>query len=99
MFSDFSLKALINSWNESILGPNPFIKIQECNGNVLLRFDPATLKKSPSTQLQLVGSLSHNGVCNVHVDHRTIGYVADQTKLNHNYYKLDILTVATNVEV
>jgi hypothetical protein len=27
MFSDFSLKALIWSWNADILGVNPFIKI------------------------------------------------------------------------
>lgn len=27
MFSDFSLKALIASWSESLLGPNPFKKM------------------------------------------------------------------------
>lgn len=26
MFSDFSLKALINDWDASLLGPNPFVK-------------------------------------------------------------------------
>ncbi len=26
MFSDFSLKALINDWDSNLLGPNPFIK-------------------------------------------------------------------------
>ena len=26
MFSDFSLKALINDWDSSLLGPNPFVK-------------------------------------------------------------------------
>ncbi len=29
MFSDFSLKALINQWDESKLGPNPFKKVGE----------------------------------------------------------------------
>lgn len=29
MFSDFSLKALINNWNSKLLGPNPFKKIEE----------------------------------------------------------------------
>ena len=27
MFSDFSLKALINEWSERELGPNPFKKV------------------------------------------------------------------------
>ncbi len=27
MFSDFSLKALIGQWDQSILGPNPFKKV------------------------------------------------------------------------
>ncbi len=26
MFSDFSLKALINDWDSNLLGPNPFVK-------------------------------------------------------------------------
>lgn len=27
MFSDFSLKALINNWDSHILGPNPFVNV------------------------------------------------------------------------
>lgn len=40
MFSDFSLKALIGQWNKSILGPLPFVKVQEYTGNVVLKFNP-----------------------------------------------------------
>ena len=41
MFSDFSLKALINNWNEKYgLGPNPFVQTNEYSGNFVLRFDP-----------------------------------------------------------
>jgi len=29
MFSDFSLKALINEWNSDILGNNPFVRTGE----------------------------------------------------------------------
>lgn len=29
MFSDFSLKALINDWSVPHLGPNPFVKVGE----------------------------------------------------------------------
>ena len=66
MFSDFSLKALIRQWNEEVLGPNPFVIIHEYTGNVVLRFNPERLKRSPSAQLQLVGELSEEGMCNVH---------------------------------
>ena len=33
MFSDFSLKALISSWNQEVLGPNPFVQVSEFGGN------------------------------------------------------------------
>jgi hypothetical protein len=39
MFSDFSLKALVSEWNVSLLGPNPFIKVNEFTGNVVLKFN------------------------------------------------------------
>ena len=58
MFSDFSLKALVEQWKPKILGPLPFKKVNEYTGNVVLKFDPETLKNSPSAQLQLVGTLS-----------------------------------------
>lgn len=45
MFSDFSLKALIPNWDESILGPNPFIKLpNDFGGSAHLKFDPNALK-------------------------------------------------------
>ena len=34
MFSDFSLKALINQWDESCLGSNPFKKIDKTEGSI-----------------------------------------------------------------
>lgn len=98
MFSDFSLKALIEQWNAEVLGPNPFLKVQEYTGNVVLKFNPETLKKSPSAQLQLVGTLSDGGMCNVNAAGGTIGYtvnwkVASSTK----HYKLELLSVASNL--
>jgi hypothetical protein len=34
MFSDFSLKALVNNWNSKYgLGPNPFVQVDEYTGN------------------------------------------------------------------
>ena len=44
MFSDFSLKALIQDWKEDLLGPNPFVKTSEVNSTFKLRFDPEVLR-------------------------------------------------------
>ena len=55
MFSDFSLKALINDWDETVLGKNPFKRLGSIAGPVTLRFKPSFLKGCPSTQLQLLG--------------------------------------------
>jgi hypothetical protein len=57
MFSDFSLKALINNWDANILGKNPFKRTGDISGHASLRFNPATLKECPSSQLQLLGDL------------------------------------------
>ena len=39
MCSDFSLKALIGLWDESLLGPNPFVKAGEFSTKFTLKFD------------------------------------------------------------
>jgi hypothetical protein len=38
MFSDFSLKALINEWDSHKLGPNPFKKVGETSAAFELKF-------------------------------------------------------------
>jgi hypothetical protein len=56
MFSDFSLKALVNQWKDKYeLGPNPFVQTQEHTGDFEVRFNSAVLKECPSAQLQMVG--------------------------------------------
>ena len=65
MFSDFSLKALINQWDSEYLGPNPFKKINEFEGHFTLSFSNNELKDCPSAQLQLVGEMAEEGKCNV----------------------------------
>jgi len=98
MFSDFALKALISKWDASVLGKNPFIKqTNEYGGNVVLRFDAETLKKSPSAQLQLVGTLSDGGMCNVNAAGGTIVYTVDWKNLDHSRYELQLLSVASNM--
>eukprot|EP00128_Syssomonas_multiformis_P015201 Colp12_sorted_trinity150504_noHs@12780 len=95
MFGDFSLKALISSWKEEVLGPNPFIKANEFTGSFTIEFDPNHLAGCPSAQLQKVGELCANGVATLHALGGTICYTVDRKKTDHNKYKLDVLTVAT----
>ena len=61
MFSDFSLKALINEWDVQLLGRNPFKRTGNISGITTLKFNPSTLKECPSTQLQLLGDLVDSG--------------------------------------
>ena len=98
MFSDFSLKALVANWHEKHgLGPNPFVQTGEFTGNFVLRFSPGELKECPSAQLQIVGDMAEEGKCNVEAASGTIVYSVDQTKLKHEFYKLQVLTVATSL--
>lgn len=65
----------------------------------MLKFEPTTLKSSPSAQLQLVGDLAEGGKCNVYCLGGTIVYSVDMNKTAHDKYKLQILTVAENTPV
>lgn len=99
MFSDFSLKALINNWNENCaLGPNPFVQTKEFTGNFEIRFNPGDLKECPSAQLQTVGDMAEGGKCNVLAAGGTVVYSVDKTKLDHKHYTLQVLTVATTIK-
>jgi hypothetical protein len=60
MFSDFSLKALINEWDGRVLGPNPFKKVGETSTTIRMKFDREKLLNCPSTQLQTVARLSES---------------------------------------
>jgi len=99
MFSDFSLKALVNEWNEKCeLGPNPFVHTSEYTGNFVIRFNTGELKECPSAQLQTVGDMADTGMCNVLAAGGTIVYCVDQKKLDNNVYKLKVLTVVPNIK-
>jgi len=97
MFSDFAMKALIADWNESLLGPNPFINAGVFSTSFDLKFKPATLKESPSVQLQKVGELCENGNACVHAMSNTIVYTINWSNADTNKYKLEVLTVATQL--
>ena len=55
MFSDFTLKSLISTWDKETLGPNPFKKVRTTGEPIDLAFDNEELKRCPSAQLQVVG--------------------------------------------
>lgn len=93
MFSDFSLKALIKDWDDKSLGPNPFKKVGETSSEFIMKFNPSTLKECPSAQLQIIGDMAEGGQAHVHCLGGTILYSVDRSKLNHEAYKLDILTL------
>jgi hypothetical protein len=98
MFSDFSLKALINDWNEQKLGPNPFIQIGEFGNSFRLNFAPEKLVLSPSAQLQKVGELCRaNGTATVGAMGGTIAYTVDLTKSVNWKYNLEVLTIVTDM--
>ena len=80
MFSDFSLKALIATWDQKKLGPNPFRQISETSSPVELKFKAGELKECPSAQLQIVGDMAEGGKCNVGVMGGTIVYTVDHKK-------------------
>jgi hypothetical protein len=98
MFSDFAMKALIHDWNETTLGPKPFINAGVFSNDFDLKFKPATLKESPSVQLQKVGELCDSGNACVHAMSSTIVFTIDWNKADTNKYKLEVLTVATRLD-
>lgn len=55
------------------------------------------MKECPSAQLQTVGEMAEEGKVNVHCLGGTIVYSVNKDKLNHDKYKLKVLTVATNM--
>jgi hypothetical protein len=71
MCSDFSLKALVSTWNLSTLGPNPFALVAEFGASFNIRFEPAVLKRCPSAQLAVVGDLCTDGLATVHAQSGT----------------------------
>jgi len=94
MFSDFSLKALINDWDESLLGPKAFIATGSFRDNFTLRFDPKSLKQCTLGQLQTVGELgSEEGRAVIKALPNTICFsLSDDAKISSEY-TVEVLTV------
>jgi hypothetical protein len=99
MFSDFSMKSLIHCWDESYLGPNPFVELGQISGSMQLHFDPIKLSNCDSVQLQTVGELCGKGGAEIHAMGGTIVFGVDQRKADTEAYRLEVLTVVTNASV
>ena len=99
MFSDFSLKTLIATWDEETLGPKPLEKVGTTSSEVDLRFKNEDLQRSPSAQLQIIGDLAENGHLNVHTLGGTIVYGVDSEREETEKYELQVLTIASNNRV
>lgn len=97
MCSDFSLKALIKDWRPDLLGPNPFLQLGTFHSSFRLNFDPVTLAQCPSSQLQKVGELCGQGHAVVTAMPDTIAFTVDPSKTQHNAYKVQVLTVVTEM--
>jgi len=100
MFSDFAMKGLIKSWDESLLGPRPFKNVGSCNGLINLKFDPQKLKDSPSSQLEMVGNLCETGECSINTLSGTIVIGVNHNNVKDNgFYELEVMTIVTSVKV
>jgi hypothetical protein len=98
MFSDFSLKALINDWRDDLLGPNPFVQTGTFNSRCQLRFDPASLAACPSAQLQKLGELASDGKAELHAMAGTIAFSVRWRTADCSAYNCQVLTVMTELD-
>lgn len=98
MCSDFSLKSLIYDWSEEHLGPNPFVKVGECDAQFQLEFVPVELQhEEVPQQLQVVGQLcSDKGKAIVKALSSTIVYTVKPDRCKTDLYDLKVLTVVTD---
>jgi len=96
MFSDFAMKGLLKTWNKKLLGPCPFVNLKTCDDLIDLKFEPNSLKESPSSQLEMVGNLCESGECSINVSPETIVFGVDQSTTS-DLYDVEVMTIVTNV--
>jgi hypothetical protein len=60
-----------------------------------MKFNPGELKECPSAQLQIIGEMAEGGTCHIDVMGGTIIYSVKNGNLNHEAYKLKVLSVST----
>lgn len=97
LFSDFSLKALINCWNEEIFGLNPFIRYDDLKiGHVKIIFEKEKFKNSNLKQLQVISELvsTEEEIGNIYLKvlEETISFGIKEELLNTEFYNIQILS-------
>merc|ERR1712224_111470 len=84
-----------------LFGPNPFVKLGEFSGSMRLEFDRPRVAECASAQLRNAQDLSEDGRCTVNCLPNSIAYTVDKRKAQEavgaGKYKLDVLTVATEI--
>ena len=95
---DFSSKALITVWDETIMGPNPFVRCGECSRTLMLNFSKKTLQECPSSQLQQVAKLSDRGEARLSAMGGTCLFSVDHAKSDTTEYTIEVLTVVSSVD-
>lgn len=93
IFGDFSLKALIGTWNDEILGTCPFVKTGEMGGTFQLYFNRKQLLGCPSAQLRVVARLTDQTQVTVGCLGGTIMYTVKDMYNIDSRYGLKILSV------
>ncbi|GAM23278.1 hypothetical protein SAMD00019534_064530 [Acytostelium subglobosum LB1] len=96
-FGDFSTKALIKDWDQSLLGPKPFKQIGTFSSTFKLKFNPDTLVNSASAQLKIVGGLCREkGGAQVSAMGGTVRFTVNKANTDNKIYDLQVLTVLTH---
>jgi hypothetical protein len=96
IFGDFSLKALVHDWDESLLGPLPFVITGDTDIPMILQFDPEVLINCCNTQLQNVGKMCGNGEAVVGVMSGTIVFDILSENTDNDMYTTEVLTRCSN---
>lgn len=97
MFSDFALKALIDNWDESLLGAKPYINVGSRDDAFKLLFSREHVAESECYQLKSMAQLSTTDSINIHALKDTIEYTIDQEVYNKETpYELQVETVVVN---
>eukprot|EP00755_Sulcionema_specki_P006504 Sspe_Gene.35656::Locus_17264_Transcript_2_2_Confidence_0.667_Length_1157::g.35656::m.35656 len=97
MYSDFSLKALIRHWDESLLGPKALEAKGVCGERITLHFSTDELKECPSAQLVKLAELCAEGEAEVSAMSDTIVFAA-LSEPPSAPYEVQVLTVATALD-
>merc|ERR1712232_1332009 len=85
-------------WSEEQLGPNPFLQLGGCSGQLMLEFASAELaNEEVPQQLQVVGELcGDKGKAVVQAMGDTIVYSVNPARTKTDKYDLKVLTVVTD---